>query len=129
MIRLPGKHENSARYYYDGHVYYNDPRGAGTTFRCSKRNQLGCPAIICVDNFNDWINEEHRVINDHFDPGDPLYVLKDRFSEELKLLAREPEESFMDIYNTVLDKEESVLHRLIFIYCFYWSSNMTNNIL
>ena len=37
MRRLPGKQNETAKYYYDDYIYYVDKRSSGTIFRCAKK--------------------------------------------------------------------------------------------
>lgn len=70
MIRLRGKHRNSARYYFDGHVYYNDGRGTSTIFRCASKNTTSCRAKIYVEDFHNL--DEPNVVGQHNHDGDHL---------------------------------------------------------
>lgn len=105
MYRLPGKQQYSTKYFYNGYVYYNDKRSENTIFRCANKNDLLCTAKVYVDNFGTE-NETHEVAGNHSHPSDPLFLLKHQFSEELKRAAVDPAQSFIRIYETVIQKEE-----------------------
>ena len=85
MRRLSGKQNETVKFYYNDHIYYADKRRYGIIYRCAKKNALGCIATIYLQHVNDVNNDEHIVINQHNHKGDPLYIFKYEFSEEMEL--------------------------------------------
>ena len=106
MHRLQGKQNNTAKYYYDGYIYYIDKRGDGTILRCARRNAAGCKATIYLEHVNRLMNDQHTVVNGHNHEADHLTLLKERFTAELEERASDPQEDLIRIFNNVLQKDE-----------------------
>ena len=106
MQRLAGRHANSVRYYYGGHVYHLDSRGGGAIFRCASRNSLSCSTRIYAENHEEIENALLEVAEDlHNHPGDELFLIKEQFWQELQLLARTTFTDLRVIYDMVKDQE------------------------
>ena len=109
MLRIHGKHLNSAKYFHEGHLYYLDSRGSGTIFRCCAKNSLACPAKIYADNVNNLLHLDDRdiqVVGIHNHEGDPMYILKQEFLQELEQQASTTFEDLKLIYDRVKLKPE-----------------------
>ncbi|XP_031776775.1 uncharacterized protein LOC116415759 isoform X1 [Nasonia vitripennis] len=104
MIRLRGKQSNTAKYYFDGHIYYHDGRGSSTIFRCKEKNCSGCVARVYVEHFNNLDHPE--VVYEHNHDRDDNVLLKEDFKEELEMLARTTFDDVRDIFDTVRRKEQ-----------------------
>ena len=82
MQRLAGKHVNTVRYFYGGHVYHLDLREGGAIFRCALRNSLNCRARIYAENCDEVENALLEVAEDiHNHPGDELFFIKEQFNK------------------------------------------------
>lgn len=105
MIRLPGKQQDTVKFYHDGNIYYQDKRGSGTIFRCSAKNK-NCQATIYVETLSDLENQEIIVNGPHTDAADHFYILKLQFSDELRLFARTTFDDLKAIFDNVKAKNE-----------------------
>ena len=102
MQRLYGKQENTARFFYDGFVYYIDGRTDLGVFRCCKRNDLKCRAIIYTESIYNLEAENLQFVNYHNHEGDPYLLLKENFLTELEVLSITIFDDLRAIYDTVI---------------------------
>ena len=105
MIRLPGKRENSARYFLNGHVYYWDNRHGGYTMRCSQKNPRGCTAIAIINSIEDLSTVYTHGV--HLEDPDHLLLLREKFDEEVINSAKTDQKTDLKIlFDTVRNKNE-----------------------
>ena len=105
MQRLRGKHQYSARYFFDGFCYYVDNRSR-TIFRCCLRNETGCRAKIYIQDFDNLENEMIEVVGAHNHEGDRLLPIREAFLLELEILSRTTFDDLRAIYDTIKKREE-----------------------
>lgn len=106
MFRVRGKHEGSYIYVYDGYKYYLDNRNARyPVLRCSQRKG-GCDAVIYIDSSKDIFNQDIEVQGMHMDDQDDLFVLRHKFTEEVKTFCRSTFDDLKQIYDFVKAKPE-----------------------
>ena len=110
MLRLPGKQNNSVRYFFDGYAYHRDARGAGMTFRCATRATTDCPGVVYVQSLINLDCQQLQVATPHNHESTPLLFLEEKFKQEVKERATEraAEDDPKDIYDFVLAKDEYV---------------------
>lgn len=85
MQMLRGKQHNTVRYYHNGHIYYRDPRGHGTIFRCYKKDtNLQCGAVAYVNSLHDLQNQPVTVAGPHEDEEDHFIPLREKFAAEIR---------------------------------------------
>ena len=108
MLRLPGKYNNTVRYFFDGYIFHRDARGAGLTFRCATRGVSDCTAVIYVNSLVDIEQQEINLINAHYHPGNALLYLEEKFKIDIKntALERASEYEPKDIFDLVIGKDE-----------------------
>ena len=104
MIRLPGRQTDTARYFYQGHVYYWDGRNDGRILRCKKRNALGCSAVAVVNSIDD-LGTVHTEGN-HLEDADMLILLREEFKSEVMNLARTTWQDLKAIFDETKIKEK-----------------------
>ena len=115
MLRLPGKHNNSIRYFYGGFVYHRDSRGAGLIFRCATRARTECPAVVYVQSLNNLEGQRPDVIGVHSDAADEFLYLREKFNIALKgaVTERATRDEPQIIFRDLLNNEERVFFNFL----------------
>lgn len=105
--KLDGKQGGTFTYYYSGHLYHHDKRGAGLIFRCKYKGAAGveCKASMSVDSLVNLENRIPQLNGIHDEPADHLYLLKRSFDEEVKLLSRTTFLPLRQIFDQVTSQE------------------------